>query len=554
MRVTKSSLLALSMAALGACTTAPQSAPAPVPVAAPVAAPMSSDRPDLLVVISVDQLSSELFEAYAPYMTGGLARLAGGSAFLNGYQGQSATETCPGHATLLTGALPARNGIVANDWYDADAARENKEIYCAEDETLSDGDPYTVSAAHLLVPTLGDLMKAADPRSRNVAVAGKDRAAVMMGGKRVDARWYWGGDGFVTDTAVPPPVSVAAVTQATRGLIAQGIPALELPAYCADWDKAYTIGERQTVVGTGRLEIAAGDASNFRRHPAYDGATLAVAGALIGELGLGRGAAPDILSIGLSATDYVGHAYGNRGSEMCLQMAGLDRNLGDFLTRLDNSGLDYAVVLTADHGVLDVPPRVRDHGHPDADYITRSPSVHDAMVALGKRFGTDKPIVYGGPQGDFYLDRAALAKHGDAFVDEIRNVLAKHPQISAIYSRADIMAQPIPTGDPANWDLLQRIRASYHPARSGDLYVVLDERIMAIDNPGGTYVATHGSAHNYDRRVPILFWRSGMTPIHRPDSASTTDIMPTLAAMIGLSVDAASIDGQCLDGVPGAAC
>ena len=35
---------------------------------------------------------------------------------------------------------------------------------------------------HLRVPTLGELMKARWPASRNVAVAGKDRAAVMMGG------------------------------------------------------------------------------------------------------------------------------------------------------------------------------------------------------------------------------------------------------------------------------------------------------------------------------------------------------------------------------------
>ena len=40
-------------------------------------------------------------------------------------------------------------------------------------------------------------MRRADPRSRVVAVAGKDRAAVMMGGHNPDQRWWWDGRAFV---------------------------------------------------------------------------------------------------------------------------------------------------------------------------------------------------------------------------------------------------------------------------------------------------------------------------------------------------------------------
>ena len=49
-------------------------------------------------------------------------------------------------------------------------------------------------------------MKAAFPASRSVAVAGKDRAAVMMGGHSLDQRWYWDGKTYATDlkgVAVP---------------------------------------------------------------------------------------------------------------------------------------------------------------------------------------------------------------------------------------------------------------------------------------------------------------------------------------------------------------
>jgi arylsulfatase A-like enzyme len=68
------------------------------------------------------------------------------------------------------------------------------------------------------------------------------------------------------------------------------------------------------------------------------------------------------------------------------------------------------------------------------------------------------------------------------------------------------------------------------------------------------YVATHGSVWDYDRRVPILFWRPGLPGVAVERSAETTDIMPTLAAMIGLPVNPRSIDGHCLAVVPDVAC
>ena len=146
--------------------------------------------PRLVIVLSIDQLSADLFDEYRPRLTNGLARLATGSVYRNGYQGHNATETCPGHSTILTGAHPSRTGIIANNWHDLGQARSDKGVYCAEDERVagSSSSQYTVSPMHLKVPTLGELMKKANSASRSVAVAGKDRAAVMMSGQRPDQR------------------------------------------------------------------------------------------------------------------------------------------------------------------------------------------------------------------------------------------------------------------------------------------------------------------------------------------------------------------------------
>ena len=88
-------------------------------------------------------------------------------------------------------------------------------------------------------------------------------------------------------------------------------------------------GQPRTV-GLGRFARAAGDHDAFNDSPEYDGAVLALAASLIGEMKLGRGPSPDLLSVGLSATDYVGHHFGTEGQEMCLQLLSLDRDLGDF--------------------------------------------------------------------------------------------------------------------------------------------------------------------------------------------------------------------------------
>ncbi|MEO6248518.1 MAG: alkaline phosphatase family protein, partial [Sphingomicrobium sp.] len=405
-------------------------APAAALAAAALAAP-----PRLVVVISVDQFSADLFDEYRPAFTGGLARLASGAAFRNGYQGHAATETCPGHSTILTGDRPARTGIIANNWFDLGQTRSDKGVYCAEDERVggSSTSHYNVSPVHLRVPTLGERLKQTSPASRSVAVAGKDRAAVMMSGARVDQRWYWDGRKYVTDLAsVASPRAVAATNSAVGRLIAAPTEPLDPPALCQARAKPVAIDGGKPV-GAGAFARAAGDAKGFRASPQFDGATLALAAGLIQEMKLGRGKAADLIAIGASATDYVGHTYGTEGQEMCLQLLSLDRDLGDFFATLDRQGLDYVVVLTADHGGNDIPEREQVAGMHDAARV--DPGLFPAAMgkAIGADFKISGPVLIGdGAFGDVYLDRALHPA-------ERRRVLAAavaryraHPQVEAV--------------------------------------------------------------------------------------------------------------------------
>jgi predicted AlkP superfamily pyrophosphatase or phosphodiesterase len=275
--------------------------------------------------------------------------------------------------------------------------------------------------------------------------------------------------------------------------------------------------------------------------------TLALAARLIGELNLGKGAASDIIAIGLSATDYVGHGYGNGGAEMCLQLHSLDRDLGDFLGLLDRSGIDYAVMLTADHGVADIPERTRLKGVAAAARSRADLTPTAIGKAIRAKLGLAGPMLIGeSANGDVYLDIALSPTDRRRALAAAVAAYRADPQVEAVFTRDQLTRMAVPRGSPDRWTLAQRTRASFDAQRSGDLVVLLKRDITPIANPSSGYVAAHGSPWDYDRRVPILFWRPGTKRNERTEPVATTDIMPTLAAMLGLSVDASKIDGRCL--------
>ena len=522
----------------------------------PIMPPAPAAPPKLVIVISVDMLAADLFDEYRPQFSGGLARLARGTVFRNGYQSHAATETCPGHSTILTGLRPARNRIVANHWTDQSIARDDKGVYCAEDERVpgTTSTKYKVSAVHLRGPTLGELMKREWPASRNVAVAGKDRSAAMMGGPRADQAWYWTGKAFASAIeSAAAPASVAATNAALAAAIASPREPLDATPFCAAKAQPIAIPGHAATVGAGTFARAAGDANAFRASPEFDGAILALAAGLIQEMRLGQGAAPDLLSIGLSATDFVGHTYGLGGQEMCLQLMSLDRDLGDFFALLDRSGIDYAVALTADHGGADIPERLRLKGMTTAQRVDAKLDAEAVGKLVAAKLSLSGPVLIGDVSGDIYLDRAlAPADRARALGEAVRTYRA-HPQVTAVFTSDALKATPIPVTAPDKWSLIERVRASFDAGRSGDFYVVLDEHVTPILNVAA-YVATHGTPWDYDRRVPIIFWRPGMAPVTREEAVETVDIMPTLSAMLRPLGTKLDVDGKCLDRIQGVVC
>lgn len=542
-------ILGLAAALAGASPVHAQSTQEPAvatpPATPPPAAPAA---PRLIVAISVDQFSADLFAQYRSHFSKGLDRLLQGVVFPSGYQSHAATETCPGHSTLLTGVHPSRTGIIANSWFDVKLGRE---VYCSEDESNPNSrtDDPVVSAHHLKAATLGDLLKAKNPASLNVAVSAKDRAVVMMSGHTADAGYWFKGKGFATfaDRTISPAAVAQNAALATE--VGAGAVALPVPDWCSGVDRALPLGG--FTIGTYRFPLKSGDFREFSNSPRIDEATTDLAVRLLDEMPLGKDDVPDVLSVSYSATDKVGHAYGTEGVEMCIQMAVLDDAVGRLLDALDTRGLDYLVVLSADHGGADAPERMKLQGVPEASRL--APSLTDKALsetvskATGVSVKSGQLLHGAGGSGDIWVDGSIKGKSRARVVAELVRQLKANPQISGVYTAAELARVKVPAGHPQDWTEIERVAASFNPAHSGDALMMTRRAVVPGTAPRPGYTATHGSPWDYDRRVPMLFWRKGLTHVEQAQPVETVDIAPTLAAIVGLPAPAGTWDGRCLD-------
>lgn len=516
-------------------------------------------QPPLVVVISVDQFSLDLFDQYRATYTAGLKRLSDGLVF-TGYQSHGATETCPGHSTLLTGDHPSRTGIVANNWYDRESGSN---VYCVT--KLGVADPLAKTSEQLRVDTLGDWLTHARPGSRSFAVSGKDRAAIMMAGHHPTGVFWWDdGIGFNTsEYAGPADAKARAPAEAfDKALLASwrsGPPALwpsAIPERCKALQKPFTIGKvaysgeippalsKDSETGPDWLNTAA-FANELRVSPELDTLTLRFAEDLLDTYGLGRGSAPDLLAISLSATDYIGHRYGSGGPEMCVQMATLDQSLGAFFARLDKLGAPYVVLLTADHGGVDIPERLG----PPARRIDSVKILGELTAYLRQTQNITYDPFLGDDPRQLIL---GLAPDDDRRRPEITAAvidwLRKRPEVAQVFPAAEVAAAVPPKGKPVEQlTLAERLNESYVPARNGDIIVVWAEGSTPyVPRAAGDTAAGHGSPWDYDRRVPILVWWPGVTQTNAPASMETVDIAPTLAPLLGVTAPA-DLDGRCVE-------
>ena len=506
-------------------------------------------RPRLLVLLVVDQMRHDYLERFRGTWTGGLHRLlAEGAVFSNAAYPYFHTWTCPGHATISTGTFPEVHGIIQNAWWDRELRRN---VTCTEDPKVplvSYGTPLKTGASswHLQAATLSDELRARSPRSKVVALSLKETSAVMLTGRQADmSTWFHdGGNVWATSSAYAkrPLPFVAAFLQKNpieRRLSDSWTKRLEESLYFGQDDG---IGEKPPPGWSARFPHPYDDGSHatdnafyerWQESPASDAYIEELSEVAIDSLMLGRGSATDYLALSLSTLDLVGHDFGPESHEVQDVLSSLDVTIGRLFTFLDDrlGRGEYVVALSADHGVAPIPEQATKAGL-DAGRIstaTISQSVEKALEPVlgpgphvGRVIATD---VYFEPQ------RSAAILGNAAAMKTIRDALLAVPGLQHVFSRAEISR---PGDDP----LLQAIKLSYVPGRSGDI-VVAPKSGWVFSTAGGVPAVNHGTAHPYDRRVPVILMGKHIERGTYPQAASPADIAPTLAFLAGITMDRA---------------
>jgi predicted AlkP superfamily pyrophosphatase or phosphodiesterase len=508
------------------------------------AALAQAQRPSLVVVMMVDGLPQEQVVKYRDlYGSGGFKRLLeDGAWYGNAHHLHAVTLTAPGHAVMLTGSYPYRNGIIANEWVDrksfeqvyntGDAAHS----YIGDETKKLDG----TSPARLRVSTVGDELRYSNNgQSKVIAISGKDRGAILLAGHRGTAYMYMDQSGrFASSTyymKAHPAWHEAYYAKKPQDKWMGQAWTLLLPesAYARSvvegqpWQRPFVGGARTfpfTLPAEGKTYY-----SQLIRTPFGDEATLDFARAAIeGEkLGSNPAGVPDIVGISLSTHDYVNHGFGPESRISQDHMLRLDRALASFFTWLDRSiGLDKVLItMSSDHGFMNAPEYSAANGLGGAR-LNQAKLISDLNAAMQLRFGVKENLAPRFAYPSFPLDLQAIAKAGlnraevEAFAAQF--ILA-FPGVSQVFTRSQLEKGELP-----NTPLRAQVLKAWNRDLSGDLYIVQHPYTLF-----GGQVVTHGSPYAYDTNVPLMVYgRTWIKPGKYPQAAAVADLAPTLSYLL----------------------
>jgi phosphonoacetate hydrolase len=185
---------------------------------------------------------------------------------------------------------------------------------------------------------------------------------------------------------------------------------------------------------------------------------------------------PDLLF--LTTTDYAQHKYAPESNESQANLATLDMLLADLL----NSGPEFAVVVTADHGMV-----AKTRGLDVGQILAAAGIAADAVPIIKDRYVAHHQNLGGAA----YIFLENLTQ-----LDEAIAILREEHGVESVWSRAEAAT---------TFEL--------HPGRIGDLFVLATEETVfgALPAPREPVsVRSHGGLHT--RSVPIIAYGSGVPP------------------------------------------
>jgi hypothetical protein len=486
----------------------------------------------LVLLIAVDQFRYDYLTRFRSEYTDGFRRLlTDGAVFTNANLEHYPTVTAIGHATMLSGAIPAVSGIIGNDWFDRDTGTTVQSITDTTVKPIGAPTAPLASPRRLLVSTVGDELKMASrfPKGaseapRVIGISLKDRSAILPAGRGADAAYWWDtkSGSFVTSTYYVNEAPEWLTTFNSRKIAethaAQPWSVLSTPSQ--------VLKEMPADVGPALYEAVYGS-------PYGNDLLLKFADEVLTRERLGQRNVTDLFSVSFSSNDSVGHTFGPDSPQVRDIAVRTDRAIGQLLARVDKAvGLQHTIVaLTADHGVAPIPEALHERSLPGGR-LTNKDLFDPIQQALTARFGEGKWILATAGSSP-YLNYELIAKLQLDPVEVRRaaaTAAAAVPHVTRVYTRDQLLR-----GEVANDRIGSRVLRGFNAQRSGDLEIIFEPYWMR--QAQGT---THGTPYNYDAHIPLIlmgrYIKAGTYSAH----TALNDLAPTLATILNVEIPAGS--------------
>jgi len=502
--------------------------------------------PKLVVGIVVDQMRYDyLTRFWGHYGQGGFKKMVKeGFNCKNHHFNYAPTSTGPGHTSIYTGAAPSTHGVIGNNWYDKVA---DEVVYCAGDDSYKSigttSDAGKMSPHRMTTTTITDELRLHNQmRGKTIAIALKDRGAVLPGGHTANAAYWFEGKSngyWITSSFYMSKLPNWVTNFNNSGAVAKykkpwkTLKPINSYAESLMDNNAYEgmfTGETAPVFphDLDKLWEENGAYDILRPTPYGNSITTDFALAALEGENLGKDMITDFLAISYSSTDYVGHMFGVDSKEVQDTYLYLDKELERLFNALDKKvgAGQYTVFLSADHGAIPVPAYLRDKKIP-AGYFDGEAMWSKLEEFIKFSYGTTD-IVKNISNYQIFLDHDII-RNLDIDVKDVQETIAEeilaYDDIDKVYTGHQMRQNNYTRGIPY---ILQN---GYHQKRSGDVLYVLSPDVISYGLTG----STHGSPQIYDTHTPLLFFGKGIKRGSTVNRTEIPDIAPTLATLLGIS-------------------
>lgn len=503
-----------------------------------------STVPKLVVVLSVDQMRTDYLTRYwNKFQAGGFKRLVNeGANCSNAQLNLHIQKISTGTSTLFTGAFPASHGIVNDTWYDR---LKKKEINCINDDYFitvgSDSKEGERSAAKLLSPTIGDLIKInTQNKSKVFSVAMNDVSAVLSAGHAANgAYWFDSQNGNMISSSYYVDVFPEWVREFNAKGYAKTFTQrdwttlLPISGYDESLADAYILEKgyydkwNTFPYSMKKLKEKAGSYKFLKTTPFGNSIIKDFTTSLILAEDLGRDEYPDFLAVTFTSMDYENNSFGPASVEMEDTYLRLDQDIAsilDFIDKRVGKGNSLVILTSTCSSVYPVDYLKEEFNMPAGTFSPES------AIALLKSFLN---ITYG--QGDWievvsdqqiYFNRELLDKKNIKPEDIETKTAGFINQFEGV--KIALTSASFGQGDYAKGQLAA-IANSYNFKRSGDVLFQLEDGWQPVYKYQRTI-------YNDNSNIPFILHGNTITHKQIYSKTMAEDMVPTILQILHMPI------------------